>query len=254
MKYIIFVILMSAFFWVGCSSTATEPILPAQLPEDITYPIAGISDHKLEQQVRTNLVSQANASWVRLELNWSLVEPVEGQRVWASVATLEEQLINAFQNQLEVILIVRGTPPWAQAIPGSTCGPIQPGKYEAFARFMNDLVARYHTSPFMVKYWEIWNEPDIDPNNVPADSGFGCWGNPQDPNFGGAAYGQLLRTIRPQVRAADPDAQILIGGLLLDCDPRNPPENKDCRGSRFLDGVLEAAGGRFIRWHQLSRL
>jgi hypothetical protein len=61
----------------------------------------------------------------------------------------------------------------------------------------------------------------------------------------------MLKFIYPQIKAADPEAQVLVGGLLLDCDPRNPPEispgeKKDCTSAKFLEGVLVNGGANFF--------
>jgi hypothetical protein len=56
----------------------------------------------------------------------------------------------------------------------------------------------------------------------------------------------MLKKVYPAVKAANRNAQVLVGGLLLDCDPRNPPEGKDCRSSNFLEGILRAGGGRYF--------
>jgi hypothetical protein len=55
-----------------------------------------------------------------------------------------------------------------------------------------------------------------------------------------------LKIVYPQVKAAAPSAQVLVGGLLLDCDPRNPPAGKDCKPSLFLEGILKNGGGDFF--------
>src|SRR5262249_24752449 len=41
-------------------------------------------------------------------------------------------------------------------------------------------------------------------------------------------------------------AKVVGGGLLLDCDPNNPPVGKDCKPSRFLEGVLRQGGGAYF--------
>jgi hypothetical protein len=56
----------------------------------------------------------------------------------------------------------------------------------------------------------------------------------------------MLKVAYPAIKAADPQAQVLIGGLLLDCDPRNPPPGKDCTMSKFLEGILRAGGGPYF--------
>ena len=62
---------------------------------------------------------------------------------------------------------------------------------DAFAGFMRDLVARYSVPPYNIKYWEIWNEEDVDPSLVGPTSGFGCWGDATDPYYGGGGYAEF---------------------------------------------------------------
>ena len=68
----------------------------------------------------------------------------------------------------------------------------------------------------------------------------GCWGEPTEPNFGGKHYADMLKQVTPKVHAADPNAKVLVGGLLLDCDPNNPPPNRTdgCLPSKFIEGIL----------------
>ncbi len=243
-------------------STTTIPESPTPMDAQVTEvtqilsvqavsSIFGIEYHKPNELLT---VKEAGALWVRRNaLLWSDVEPTEGARNWEAVSQLEEELITAAEQGQRVILIVRSTPTWAQQIPGSYCGAIKRKKLSAFALFMHDVVARYSQHPYNVRYWEIWNEPDVDPAVVKPDEVYGCWGDPQDDNFGGGYYAEMLRQVYPQIKAADPKAQVLIGGLLLDCDPINPPETsngsgqyRDCTSSRFLEGILEAGGGDFF--------
>ena len=177
---------------------------------------------------------------------WSVAEPTEGERRWETMAGVEQVLASAAVRGIEPILIVRGTPAWAQAVPGWHCGPILPEKLDSFAAFMHDLVERYSGPPYNVKYWELGNEPDVAPEWVAAASPYGCWGDLEDPYFGGGYYAGVLRAVYPAVKAANPEAQLLVGGLLLDCDPRNPPSDKDCSPARFLEGILSAGGGDYF--------
>jgi hypothetical protein len=196
------------------------------------------------------LVQQLNGlgvAWTRRPLlSWARVEPSEGARNWAAVSALENDLNIAAKNKLKVLLLVRDTPDWAQARPNTACGPVRADKFAAFGTFLRDAVARYSKAPFNVVHFEIGNEPDVDPAVVPGNSGFGCWGNPADPYFGGGVYGEMLKVIHPQLKAGSAKAQLLVGGLLLDCDPNSPPAGRDCRESRFLEGILQAGGGPFF--------
>jgi hypothetical protein len=213
-----------------------KPLLPAER-------ITGIEVDRINESA-LNWLQGANAYWTRRNaLLWSKVEPEEGVRDWSAVEDLEIELIQASGYRKQVILIVRSTPPWAQKLEGYFCGPVRPEKLPAFAAFMHDVVARYSQPPYNVKFWELGNEPDVDPSLVPPDNLFGCWGDQNDPYYGGEYYAEMLKQVYPAIKAADPNAQVLVGGLAMDCDPLNPPEGKDCTPSRFLEGVLRNWGG-----------
>ena len=198
-------------------------------------------------------MAAANISWTRPSgVLWSSVESTPGTYNWSVLAGLETELQNASSKGIQVVLIVHSTPEWARKIAGSgpTCGPISESALPTFASFMGALVARYSVPPYNVKYWELWNEPDIDPSFVTSDSGYGCWGDPNDSYYGGGYYAEMLKAVYPQIKAADLHAQVLMGGLLLDCDPR---PGAGCavvghgpKSSMFLEGILRNNGGSFF--------
>jgi hypothetical protein len=193
----------------------------------------------------------AGASWTRKDAAlWSAVQPTSSSTFdWSALQGLEADLLAAQDHGLHVILIVRGTPSWAQKVPGYSCGAIAPAALPAFATFMHDLVARYSVPPYNVKYWELWNEPDVDPSiAVTPDSGFGCWGDASDPYYGGGYYADMLQAIYQPVKSADPQSQVLVGGLLLDCNPNVSPANDGCataakqKPPMFFEGILRHNG------------
>jgi hypothetical protein len=215
-------------------------------PIQMEYPLPGIELGKMSS-TGLDLVTQAGAYWVRRNsLLWSAVEPNEGERNWGALAKLEQELQNASERGLQVVLVVSSTPQWAQKVPGSLCGPVAEDKLLSFARFMADVVKRYSATPYNVQYWEIWNEPDIAPDRVPPDSIYGCWGDDTDAYFGGGYYAEMLKEVFPQVKVANPQAQVLVGGLLLDCDPVNPPPGEQCLPAGYLEGILRNGGGDFF--------
>jgi hypothetical protein len=241
-------ILFISILLAGCS----QPVSDA--PIEQTEPIFGIEDNRVDILQGAKYFQQLNAYWWRRNgVLWSEIETNESERNWQAMASLEQEIQVASESGLQPILVIRSTPSWAQENPGYSCGPIIPEKLPAFANFMHDLVKRYSAPPFNVKYWEIWNEPDVDPALVPPTSQFGCWGDPADKNFGGGKYANMLKAIYPAIKAADPNAQLIIGGLLLDCNPLDPPEDplgsgqkKDCRPATYLQGILLNGGGDFF--------
>jgi len=237
----------------GASATAEPTALPTSpLPPD--EPLFGIELDEVSEQGGVNLLAEVGAYWVRRNaLMWSDVEYLPGQRNWQNLARLEVEFQTASAQGLKLILIVRSTPPYARQVPNSACGAVVDAQFEAFADFMFDAVTRYSQPPFNVLYWEIGNEPDIDPALVSSQSVYGCWGDQADPYYGGRHYAEMLKVVYPRIKAANPQAQVLVGGLLLDCDPDSPPESppgsgkfKDCSPGRYLEGILEAGGGAYF--------
>jgi hypothetical protein len=223
-------------------SIETKIFLPLLLKE---YPLTNIFGAQLSEindSHGLSLMNDVKSSWTRLDFPWREVEQSEGLRNWANVSNLEQQLINGAQTNVETLLIVGGTPDWA-SYPGYTCGGrIQPEKLNAFADFMFDVVSKYSKPPFNLTYYELWNEPDV-------ATLLGCWGDPSDAlYYGGSNYGEMLKAVYGSMKRADPHAQVLVGGLLLDCDPalglvNNDSSKKECTSANFLKGIFEAGAG-----------
>lgn len=234
--------------WRLVLGAACFALLAACSSQTTPTPIVGMGMEVISAAGALEMVTQAGTYWVRSNrpVAWAEVEPTEGARNWGAMAGLEEELRSASSHGLQVIQVVRVTPAWAQKLPGATCSAIKPENLGAFAAFMRDLVIRYSIAPYKVKYWEIWNEPDIDPSLVLPTSDWGCWGDATDAYYGGGYYAQMLKIVYPQIKAADPQAQVLVGGLVLDCDPRQPPQGKDCQPARFLEGILRNNGGPYF--------
>jgi hypothetical protein len=189
---------------------------------------------------------EADVHWVRFHgFHWDKIEPLRTgppRYDWTQVD--EQSLRNARTSGMDVVGIVHATPPWAQKYPGSSCGPIKADALDEFAQFLTALVNRYGAPPYNVRYWELGNEPDAPVRYE--QTVYGCWGDVREDDFGGGYYAQMLKVAYPAIKAADPQAQVLIGGLLLDCDPANAPVGKDCRPGNFLEGILAGGGGPYF--------
>ena len=221
---------------------AQVPMLGASM---VRYNAESGLDKALELQL--HWASRATA------VSWGAVEPQEGQYHWEALADLETELLRVRAISLEPIVAIHSTPQWAQKIVPYACGPIRSDKFESFAKLIEQLVTRYGTSsPYRVRYWQLGNEPDISPGEVGPDSGFGCWGDPNDSYFGGGHYAEMLKVVYPRVKAIDPEARVLMGGLLLECDPYSMSVGDGCinelrwKSGFFLEGVMQAGGGAYF--------
>jgi hypothetical protein len=237
--------------------TATNIPEPTAMPAPPEILPAGVEIKGVPDIVQ---VGELGASWVRRNaLWWFNVEPEPGVRNWNGVAGLEEELRQVAAANMQMVLIVRGAPEWAQQTPGLRCGLLKQDALDEFAAFLTDAVQRYKEPPYNVKYWELGNEPDIDPSLTSMTSVFGCMGDIGDPNYyGGGKYAELLKAAYPAIKAADAEAQVIVGGLLMDCDPVQPPETASgqpmyCTPSRYLEGILVNGGGDYFERLEYDR-
>ncbi len=217
---------------------------PANPPAAATSSVFGVEINRNRVDAVAAHVSELDVAWVRYNgIYWSEVEATRGVRDWSRLAGVEAELRAITAAGGTPVVIIYGTPAWAQKVPGATCGPIQADALDDFASFVADLVARYSGPPYNVRYWELGNEPDVDPALVSGDSPFGCWGDENDPYYGGGYYAEMLKQVYPAIKQVDPSAQVMTGGVLLNCDPDNPPSGTDCKPARFVEGILQNGGG-----------
>jgi Cellulase (glycosyl hydrolase family 5) len=130
--------------------------------------------------------------WVRGFLPWSTFELSPGHYNEPMLSDLERGLA-ALPKGTKVILDVVNSPQWESGSANPAMPPRDPADY---ARFIGKMARRFAGR---VAAWEIWNEED--------DSLW--WASGPDP----AAYTALLKATYPAVKAADPSATVVLGGL-----------------------------------------
>jgi polysaccharide biosynthesis protein PslG len=142
------------------------------------------------------------AQIVRDSLLWHQIEPTEGRRDWSRLDSIVAQLR---ERDIEPLLVVVGSPSWANGIPSSVSGhhlqvPPPGPRFEQwldrYAEFVAEAVRRYRTS---VRRWELWNEPNLARFWRPA------------PDV--EAYRRLYVRLRQTILDVDPDALVAVGGI-----------------------------------------
>jgi hypothetical protein len=150
--------------------------------------------------------------WVRMFANWPDLEPARGVFAANALATYE-QTFRTLPPGTKVILDVVNSPRWETGSGDAHAPPANPRDY---ATLLGSLAHRFAGR---VSAYEIWNEED-EPR---------WWTGAPNP----AAYAQLLKVTYPAIKAADPNATVVLGGLTGN-------------DYRFLEGVYQAgAKGSF---------
>ena len=181
----------------GCLWLRPSPVAIPVVPEGgygfgVGAPQSWMSDADADREL--DAVARTRASWMRVLIDWHIVEPVKGQYNWHYV---DHWVNGSTKRGLKVLGLIAYTPDWARA-PGSyfSAPPVNPADY---ADFVSAVVQRYRDR---VADWEIWNEP----NSVLA------WtSGPQGPEP--AVYAEMLKASYPKIKAADRGA-VVIGGVV----------------------------------------
>ncbi len=164
-------------------------------------------------------LARAGIRWVRLRLPWDQVEPARGEFAWSRWDAVFSTL--ASQPGLQVVVVLDGSPAWARS-PVDANNPLAPPHERAdFGAFAAAVARRYGG---YLRYYQIWDEPNIAPH----------WGaRPADP----LDYLGLLREAAVQIRAADPDAWIVLAALA----PTTEPGGANLSDLAFLDALYRLA-------------
>lgn len=243
--------LFRSLFWLAITSLllAARP-----LPNPDTFAF-GVELWIGQVERALPFLEQSGARLVRINgLLWGEVEPTPGPYRWHTQRQLEHDLRLLGEHGYDVMLIIRGTPDWAERTPDDddvySCRTVHPDALDDFQQFVGAAVRRYSAPPFNVRFFEIWNEPDADPDYVGPDAPYGCIGQEEEPLYDGAAYATMLEAAYAGLKAANPDAVLVFGGLLLSCTPDSPMGSgvdvvgdPTCTQPLFLRGVLEAGAG-----------
>ncbi|MBJ7519565.1 MAG: cellulase family glycosylhydrolase [Solirubrobacteraceae bacterium] len=186
--------------WTSGAGPAWEPFVAAMARDGMT-------------------VARTDAAWSRVQPNGPGDTPD-----WTVTDRIARTLA---QHGIRWLPVVDLAPAWSQeaANPRPGCAPLgprylppKPEHYDEFAGFAGLLAARYgdggafwaanpDLAPRPITHYEIWNEPNVD----------AYWNNHVNP----AQYRALYDQARAAIKAADADAQVLVGGVVwggqVDC-------------------------------------
>ena len=153
---------------------------------------------------------------IRLAAVWQDIEPRPGDYEWEA---LDGRLQIALDAGLTPLLLIHTHPDWVTGF-----GEIGSGAAEAYGDFAGEVARRYSDR---VHAYEIWNEPNLER----------FWPDP-DPD----AFAELLAAAGPRIAAADPEAEIVSGGL----SPATNRENTSVAPVDFLRRLYELGAQEYF--------
>ena len=177
----------------------------------------------------------SHARWVRVAVNWDQVEPSNTTPNNYNWTQPDLAFSGADDSCVTIIATHDMQPSWAATY---TKGPVDRVPLSELQQYFRALVERYDGdgiddapgSP-VVNYWEMYNEPDAYCECSP-----GGWGK-----YPGK-YAAMLKAVYPVIKDANPNAQVLFGGVLMD----NYTEWGGEFYRTFFDDVLDAGGGDYF--------
>lgn len=155
-------------------------------------------------------VKASGAKWVRAFMTWSTVEPSSGSFNESMIASYKSFANTLAAAGIKLDVVVTNAPSWAS---GSADTNTPPQNASDYAAFYSHVAGELRGA---VAAWEVWNEEDA---NI-------FWSGPVD----AARYAALLRAAYPAIKAADPGATVVLGGLTGN-------------DYAYLDQVYAAGGG-----------
>lgn len=135
---------------------------------------------------------QLGLDWVKMQMQWWLIEPSPGEFQWFFYDGVVDE---AHNHGLQLMVSIVGAPEWTRAA-NNHIGP--PDDYEEFARFLRDLIQRYEGKIHAI---EVWNEQNLDREWQTANGI-----SPED-------YVRFLQVAYEAIKAEDADIIVISGAL-----------------------------------------
>lgn len=192
----------------GCrtGAAALPAVVPVEQGDDSPFGINCFQFPEMEREL--------GAKYLRWEFAHQLIEPEQGRFDWERTDRIVSE---AKAQDIRILGLISSTAKWNSTRPDAAdYYSYAPRDHKALHAYVTAVVNRYKD---YIKYWEIWNEPDL----------------PYAWNGSHADFVRVMKTIYEAIKAADPEAKVAAMAL-------------DGGFAPFLDAVLAAGGGALFRY------
>ena len=222
----------------------------ASAAEAVPATFWGVVPQAVPSEEQFQRLKRGGVDSVRIPFDWTSAQPRRGAVInWSSIDGIVKQATTA---GLEVLPFLTGAPSWAVPaawVPGSGQTVKAPGHLPAsgaaataWSSFVSQAVERYGpggafwaANPALaerpIRNWQVWNEENF--------KFFVTKPNP-------AEYGKLVKLSYAAIKAADPGAKVILGGMFAQPKGGRSTTEKPKRvyfASDFLEQMYESAPG-----------
>ncbi len=152
--------------------------------------------------------------WFRYDMEWQAVESNKGEFRFGEMDSVTNEMVS---NDINILGILEYPPCWAAEVPeGHTgyCGNLPPKRLEDWENYVYNMVDHFKDR---VKYWEVWNEPNIGFLKAPPER-----------------YSEILKSAYITAKKADPDCKI-VGCSTSGIDVPFIKRIYQCGGKNYFD-------------------
>jgi hypothetical protein len=189
--------------WLAALGSVTLAVAPAATSAKTPDDFFGVVSHGPLVAEDYPRMQSGGVAKLRFVLSWREVQPAAGVFDWS----VPDAIVGgAADHGIEPLPFVFGSPPWIGEEASPPLGSA--AERQAWREFLTAAVGRYgpggsfwagRENARPITDWQIWNEP-----NYP------LYWNPQ-PNA--REYADLVRVSADAIRAADPKARLILGGV-----------------------------------------
>jgi hypothetical protein len=160
--------------------------------------------------------------------SWNAADPGDPHYDWSKV---DAQVTALTSRGLQPILIVADAPTWARLYPPYQVSAPDPGKLGQFMHAAAERYSgKYHALP-RVRYWQIWNEPNISYYFVPQVDSSGDFLSPD-------LYRTMLNTAAAAIHGVVPGDVVIAGSTAPFRDTSVLYLDNDWGPLKFMERVL----------------
>jgi hypothetical protein len=191
-----------------------------------------------EQPAMISLMREAGVRWSREEISWDRIQferggPYRWDGDESGLYNYDQAIDLQRKAGINVLGLLAYNPAWFKSK-----NPVLDAWLSDWGDYVYNVVARYGRERGQIRYWEVWNEPNLRP--------FGY----EHGLYTIKDFVRVLDVAHAAIKAADPDAMIVLGGV---ADIWGlPPTAEDYDSFDYLRMLHQAGGWNsfdILGWH-----